>query len=150
LLSNALHPTAGQVAMSSSAGDWAAILTALTAMTVITSWDATAFSVSELVISNAGFLAGAWLSTRYPMSRGRTFVINVGGGLGMLAGLATSLLMSSATSQLSAGMMAVGALTGLGVAAALTQDFDANSGPTVSFAPTFRESGGGVTALVRF
>lgn len=123
------EPNAGEVSMANSGGLWAGFLTFL--IHTANEFDAEESTVawSVLFAADLGIVGGAALSQKYPMSRGRTFVIDSGGILGFLIGIGTYIFIEpdvqSATAFSVMGMM--GTVTGLGTAAYLTRDWDVES-----------------------
>ncbi|QDG51920.1 hypothetical protein FIV42_14580 [Persicimonas caeni] len=120
------EPTAGEVSMANSGGLWAGFLTFL--IHAANEFDAEESTVawSVLFAADLGIAGGAALSQNYPMSRGRTFVIDSGGILGFLIGIGTYIFIEpdvqSATAFSVMGIL--GTVTGLGTATYLTRNWD--------------------------
>lgn len=123
------EPTAGEVSMANSGGLWAGFLTFLIHAANRFEAEESTVAWSVLLAADLGIVGGAALSQKYPMSRGRTFVIDSGGILGFLVGIATYIFIEpdvqSATAFSAMGIM--GTLTGLGTATYLTRDWDVES-----------------------
>lgn len=120
------HPTQGDVALTNSFLLWS---------TVLTLWGGLAAehepTLREMVVAgDIGLVLGGLTSTRVRMSRGRTLLIDVGGVLGILGG---GLVAVGSGSETVAGVsLMVGTAAGLGIAAAVTTDWDV----PVTIAPT--------------
>lgn len=127
-------PTDGAVSMANSGGFWTGFLTLLAHGANEFDADAETVALSMLVTSNLGIAGGAALSRNYPMSRGRTFVIDSGGVLGFLLGIGTYTFIEgdvdSATAFSVSGML--GTAVGLGTSAYLTRDWDVGEGKLFS------------------
>ena len=76
------QPTSGDVSLTNTAGTWTTILVLLAHGAV----GKTPGLNTTILAGDAGLLAGALLSRRYPMSRSRTLLIDAGGVLGGLFG----------------------------------------------------------------
>jgi hypothetical protein len=124
-----LEPTAGQVALANSGGQWGGVLTylALTASGAELSSREQALSV--LVAADAGIVAGGYLASRWPaVSRAQTLVIDAGGIAGVVGGGALGVMLSGdVDDQATSALAAVGGLVGLGAAAYLTRDWTQSS-----------------------
>lgn len=142
---NGPKPTAGQVAMASSAGIWATVLTIFTHG--ITEFDASPrlLWTSLLLASDVGILAGAALAYKVPVSRGRVYLVNAGGILGFMAGSVVAAHGEHSGPQIFVPMM-VGTLAGLALAVHQTSDWDVPAGaPHLAILP---HADGGITAAL--
>ncbi|MFP4599971.1 MAG: hypothetical protein ACLFVJ_17065 [Persicimonas sp.] len=134
LLWNELQPTSGQVSMANSGGFWAGWLAFWAHGVNDFDADGQTIATTMLIAADLGILGGALLAREQPMSRGRTFVIDSGGILGLLAGMGIYVFadadMSSATGF---SLMTIGGTAaGLGTATYLTRDWDAPDDPDLS------------------
>lgn len=135
------RPTAGQVALASSGGQWAAVLMGLTLAAASNPSDGEV-ALSLLVAADAGLGLGAYLSRLRPdVSRGQTFVIDASGIVGGIAGGGLGVLLTGDTDDRTTyALAALGVGVGLGAAAYLTRNWgDDGDGD---------EGGSGVQALV--
>jgi hypothetical protein len=130
LIWNIAQPTAGEVSMANSGGFWLGFLTFMGHVASEFSSSDEAIAWSVLIGADLGILGGALLSQRYPMSRGRTFVIDSGGVLGFLIGIGTYILSDSSVGSPTAlsTMGIIGTVTGLGTATYLTRNWDKPDG----------------------
>jgi hypothetical protein len=141
-----LRPTAGQVALANSGGEWVGVLTELViaASGAHLSNDVHAFTA--LVAIDAGIAAGAYLSSRWRgISRAQTLVIDAGGIVGGVGGGGIGILISGdADARATPAFAAVGAVIGLGAAAYFTRDWSEGSASSVHayLAPPERGRGG--------
>lgn len=122
------RPTEGDVALTNTFWVWSSLLTVWGHLAV----DAEdSLSLRRVVIAgDLGIIAGALASTQLKMSRGRTFLIDVGGVLGTLGG---ALVAVGTDSEQGAGVgLLLGTGAGLAAGYALTQDWDA---PKLPVAP---------------
>lgn len=124
LIYNNLQPSAGDVSMATSAGLWAGLLTFFV-------HGATEFAASEkaiwaslLLASDAGLILGSVLTRHYPMSRGRSLIIDASGIAGSLVGLGIPVLIQgdspSAPFVFTGGI--VGMVSGLALATWATHE----------------------------
>ncbi len=120
------RPTDGEVAMANSGGLWTGFLTFLVHAANDFDAEDSTIAWSVLLLSDLGIVGGAALSQRYPMSRGRTFVIDSGGILGFLVGIGTYIFIEpDVTSPTAFSVMGIlGTVTGLGTATYLTRNWD--------------------------
>ncbi len=125
-LGGLLHPTGGQVAMASSGGMWTALLVGFFATPFLNDLQS-AFWGIELAAANAGLIGFGYLASQLNYSRGRMFLIDVGGVLGGLVGAAAFVFAGLPVSQgqLLGPLVAAGALGGLAGAVLLTSSIDA-------------------------
>jgi hypothetical protein len=126
LLKGPWDPGAGDVALTNTVGIWSGVV-------VLLAHAATGFEAREeavwgtlLAAADAGLLGGALLSRRFPMSRGRTLMIDVGGVLGMLGGMGVMLLLQGDDVEDAPLFTSaiVGTVAGLGTATYLTRNWD--------------------------
>jgi hypothetical protein len=143
------RPTAGQVALASSGGQWGAVLMALTLAAASTDPGEREVSLSLLVAGDVGLGMGAYLATLLPdISRSQTLVIDAGGIVGGIGGGGLGVLISGSTDDRStAAVAALGVAAGLGAAAYLTRDWDDSddddgNGARAIFMPAERGGGG--------
>jgi hypothetical protein len=150
LIATQLEPSGGQVALANTVGIWTGVLT-LFAMFAFEIDDANAaYFKGAVVASDLGLLAGCFLARAFPMSRGRTLLIDAGGVLGMLAGFGTAVLIGGDEVETHVGFASALAGTTLGLAGAVffTRDWDAPSMPArVTIMPL---PGGGATVGLAF
>ncbi len=134
LLWSELQPTSGQVSMANSGGFWAGWLAFWAHGVNDFDADGETIATTMLLAADLGILGGALLASEQPMSRGRTFVIDSGGILGLLSGMGIYVFadadMSSATGF--SLMTIAGTAAGLGTATYLTRDWDAPEDPGLS------------------
>ena len=122
------RPAQGDVALTNTFLVWGGVLTVwgLLAADAELSWR------PVVIAGDVSLLLGAAISQSVHVSRGRTFLIDVGGILGVLAG---GLVATGTETDAGAGVaLMVGTAAGLGIAAAVTRGFDAPS-PPVQVAP---------------
>jgi hypothetical protein len=137
-----LQPTSGDVSLANSGGIWSGLLTLFTIAGLQPNVDESVVFSALLGASNLGLAGGAILSKFYPMSRGRTFIIDSGGLLGMLLGMGTAVIVTDdADEPLFFFAAAGGSAAGLALATFLSRDWDEeeqDNGPNVSlgFTPT--------------
>ena len=96
------------------------------------------------IVGDLGLIAGGVASEYYPMSRGRTILVDLGGILGFLAGGAVALGSSSAKPLL------ISTALGLGLAVAFTSEWDAPEvplGARLAFVPMGRQGWGASLSL---
>jgi hypothetical protein len=142
----AVHPTAGQVGLANSGGQWAGVLTglALAASGADLSDRELAFTLMAAV--DAGIASGAFLASRSPaVSRAQTLVIDAGGIAGAVGGGSLGVVISgNFDDRTTPALAAVGAAIGLGAAAYLTRDWNEGSASSVHtfIAPPQRGHGG--------
>lgn len=135
------RPTAGQVALASTGGQWGAVLMGLMLTAASTDPSEAEIVLSAQIAADVGLGMGAYLATIRPeVSRAQTFVIDAGGIVGGVAGGGLGVLISgSIDDRLTAGMAALGVAAGLGAAAYFTRNWgDSEDG----------DGGGGAHAVV--
>ncbi|MEM9489491.1 MAG: hypothetical protein AAGC55_10120 [Myxococcota bacterium] len=139
------RPTSGQVALANSAGLWTSVLTFFI---LAADDDSSVRNTAIAVAGNAGLYLGGLLANNYPMSRGRSLLIDTGGVLGLLLGglLAASNNDDSDTAGYLFGF--AGTSLGLGLATVFSAGWDVpDPGPAqVALTPMGR---GGWGASVR-
>jgi hypothetical protein len=125
-LTQVIHPTGGQVALAGAVGFWTGVEAALILGAADTSMSAQAVFGVLLASSDAGLLGGAFLADRYPMSRGRVLLIDVGGLAGGLAGGGIAILIGGDHVGQTVGFTSeiIGTVTGLAIATLLTRNWD--------------------------
>lgn len=130
LLYASLHPTPGQVSVTSSGGIWAGVLT--TEMLGILQPDSSGGAIGWLFMAttDVGLVAGGVLASHEPMSVSRVLMIDAGGVVGTLVGLGLGVLVAREDEfgDPDLSMMStfglIGTLTGLGSAYHLTHEWD--------------------------
>ncbi len=151
LIGYLVQPTAGQVAMANSGAIWTV---ALSAWTVFSLYRGTTPQIPLLAMGlagNVGLVGMAMISRYYPVSRGRMFVIDLGGVLGMLAGISVSAL-AGASNEVRLGLVLAGTVGGLCGATLLSRPLDATRAPPVevSLSPGGPKGTPGFSATVVF
>ncbi len=115
------RPTSGDVAMANTGGVWSSIL--FTLLTVAATDDAP--EVESLVLAgDLGILMGGLLSSRLPMSRGRTLLIDTGGVLGFVAGGLAALAADPDEDGGASAWLFAGTTAGLVTAFLATRNWD--------------------------
>lgn len=129
-LSEALRPTSGDVAMVNHAGFWTTTYY-LGFVLGILEWqsDNDVIDIMQVpVVSLAGGVAGALAAERWPMSRGRVRIISAGGFAGLLTGALGMVMVLDEDvddyPRATLGSTLIGGAAGLGIATALTRDWD--------------------------
>lgn len=141
------NPTAGQVALANSGGQWSIALTALLMGAAEVDFDGQGVALSLLVAADAGLGAGAYLASINPqVSRAQTLVIDAGGIFGAVAGGGVAVLVQNDFGRPALLGAALGAAAGLGTAAYLTRnwglDHDDDGGSATTYlAPTTQGRG---------
>jgi len=132
----ALHPTAGQVALANSGGEWVGVLTELVIAASGARPDNHEHAYLALLAIDAGIAGGGYLASRWPVvSRAQTLVIDAGGIVGTVGGGGIGILISGRESdRATPALAAVGALVGLGAAAYLTRDWHRDAGSVHAYA----------------
>ncbi|MCK6546070.1 hypothetical protein L6R52_09390 [Myxococcota bacterium] len=137
------RPSAGDVSFSNSAGLWSGVLAGMLVNLSDSTGQRETFTAA-LVASDVGLVAGVLLTRYVPMSRGRALLLDLGGGVGLLFGLGTDILIRGEDADrqdvLAAG--AVGTVAGLALTYWLTESWDLPDAPEVSVA-LLPEDGGG-------
>ena len=133
LIWNQWRPTAGEVSMTNSGGIWVAQLSALGFLAAgATNWEVEPVVWALIALTDVGLIGGALLSQIKPISRGRMLMIDLGGVLGMVAGMGTSALIAP-SSEVAAGISGIaGTLAGLGIATVMTRNWDASDDARVT------------------
>jgi hypothetical protein len=136
-----VDPLPGQVSLINSGGVWGVVGVKLGqgAAGSDRSWD----DVAPQLAMNIGLLAGGALAHLYPMSRGRVFLMDLGGLVGMVSAVGFHMATSIVEDQQSIALAAlVGIPLGIGTVAYLTRDLDDNDPdiqrrltPTISLVP---------------
>ena len=119
------EPTSGDVSMVNSVALWSLAATA-TIHGIAQTGNSRVVFTSLLIIGDAALIGGAFLAQAYPMSRGRTLLIDLSGILGTLVG--AGVVLVAAGNDVTGTGVAVGALggmlVGLGGGAYLTRNWD--------------------------
>ncbi len=126
LLLAADAPTAGQVALTNSGGQWTLALTGLGLLAADVDLDSQQVGTTLALAADAGLAGGAYLASRLPrVSRAQTLVIDAAGIVGAVAGGAGGVMVTGdVDDRTTAGLAAVGAALGLGAAAYFTRDWN--------------------------
>jgi hypothetical protein len=122
----AVHPTAGQVALANSGGQWAGVLTGLVLAASRTGASDREASIALMAAVDAGIAGGAFLASQRPeVSRAQTLVIDAGGIVGAVGGGGLGVVISgNFGDRTTPALAAVGAAVGLGAAAYFTRDWN--------------------------
>ena len=143
-------PTAGQVALANSGGQWSLALTGLSLAAADVQLDDQQLGLTLAIVADAGLGVGSYLgSTRPRVSRAQTLVIDAAGIVGAVAGGAGGVMITGAVEDRStAGLAALGAALGLGTAAYVTRHWDDedDDGPPITATITPVRGGGGLVA----
>jgi hypothetical protein len=120
-----LHPTAGQVGLANSGGQWLGVVSALTMVAAGVHASDREEALALLVSVDTGLVGGAYLASRLPrISRAQTLVIDAGGIVGGVAGSGLAIIVSGhADERPTSGFAAAGAVIGLAAAAYFTRDW---------------------------
>jgi hypothetical protein len=141
------HFSSGDVSLAGSGGLWAGVLTGMLATAADEDIEPKTLLAASLIASDIGLVGGALLATRYPMSRGRALLIDLGGTVGLLFGIGGDVLIrgdkAESTDVLLAG--SVGAMIGLGLSTWLTDSWDLPDAPVR--VAVFPQDGGGQLLL---
>jgi hypothetical protein len=143
-----LSPTAGHVALADAGYLWAGVLTGvwLGAAEVPST---TGFAL-ELAATNLGGAVVGCLGRDLSISQGRVLLIDAGGLVGGLVGLAAAYASSESVSGgLYAASTSAGLIAGLATATWLTRDFDAPA-PAITVAPGGPHGTPGASLTLRF
>ncbi len=144
-----LHPTAGQVSLTSSGGIWTTVVTLFTAELFRVQFDTSSLFLTAMLASDAGLVAGGLLAANKPMSAGRVLLLDAGGLLGGLLGVGVDLLAQgdNPDETVLGGLGLVGTVGGLSLSYWLTRSWDARPGaPASSLSPTLAFVRGGAVA----
>jgi hypothetical protein len=127
------RPTAGQVALANSGGQWGATLMGLTLLAASADPTDGEIAMSLLVAADVGVGMGAYLATLRPdISRAQTLVIDAGGIVGGVGGGGLGVLLSGRIrDRTTAAVAALGVAAGLGAAAYFTRDWGDSGGGEV-------------------
>jgi hypothetical protein len=126
-------PTAGDVALVNSGGVWGVASGIFLVM--LTDPTARAGQATVLLAADAGLLTMALLARRLELSRGRSLLIDAGGVLGVLTGLALPVILGSSSQRAYASAGLAGMATGLATAAWLSRGWDLEEHGGLSVAP---------------
>jgi hypothetical protein len=135
--------TAGQVALASTGGTWAAGLTGLLIAAAAPDAASAEVSLALLIAADAGLALGAYFARESPtISRAHTLAIDAGGVAGGVAGAGlAAVITGEAGGRGGAAAAALGAALGLGVASYATRrwsdrrDADDRGGAGLALAP---------------
>lgn len=143
------RPTAGQVALATTGGQWGAVLMGLMLITATEEPSAAELSLSLLAAADVGLVMGAYIGQLRPdISRAQTFAIDAGGIVGGVAGGGLGVLLTGAIEdRFTAAMAAVGVAGGLAAATYFTRnwnesDDDDTRGPHAVLMPAEQGRGG--------
>jgi hypothetical protein len=117
------RPTAGQVGLASTGGQWGAALMWLTLVASSAEPSAAELAVSLMLAADVGLGLGAYLAKQQPnISRAQTLVMDGGGNVGGVGGGGIGVLIGGVIGdRATAGAAALGAALGLGAAAYFTR-----------------------------
>ncbi len=118
-------PSVGDVTIVNSAGYWGLVATTLGLVTFATE-DLTGKQVSWTILGglDAGLVAGVLLARRSDISRGRMLIIDAGGLLGALVGVAIPVFAGSDNSRFYGGATLGGIAAGLAATTYFTRHWD--------------------------
>jgi hypothetical protein len=124
------RPTAGQVALANTGGQWGAALMWLTLVAASAEPSAAEGAVALMLAADVGLGVGAYLAKQQPtISRAQTLVIDAGGIVGMVGGGGIGVLIGGEIGDRAvAGAAAVGAALGIGAAAYFTRNWGDGDG----------------------
>ncbi len=144
------RPTAGQVALANTGGQWGATLMWLTFVTANAEPSDTELAVSLMLAGDLGLGLGAYLANQQPrISRAQTLVIDAGGIVGMVGGGGIGVLIGGEIGDRAvAGAAAVGAALGLGAAAYLTRNWADDDDDDDDDDVIVEDDGGGPRAIL--
>ncbi len=119
------RPTAGQVGLASSGGQWAPVLMGLMLVASSAEPSSEEIAISLMLAADVGLGVGAYLAKLRPdIGRAQTLVIDAGGIVGLVGGGGIGVLIGgSIDDRATAGAAAVGAALGLGAAAYFTRNW---------------------------
>lgn len=147
------RPTEGQVALANTFGIWSGALTFLALNSLEVDLDDAEASVTLIAGADLGLVIGGTIARHYRGSRGYTLLIDAGGIVGGLGGLAVASIIEEAPSDRLASTSAlVGASLGLGVAAYLARRWegDAWGSARLTLMPTRTPTGAAFGAGLAF
>ncbi|HEX7838172.1 MAG TPA: hypothetical protein VF469_11945, partial [Kofleriaceae bacterium] len=145
-----LHPTAGQVALANSGGEWVGVVSALVVDAAGLHATNQERAVAALVAVDAGIAGGGYLASRWShVSRAQTLVIDAGGIVGTVGGAGLGIVISGNGSDRSTtALAAAGAVLGLGAAAYLTRDWsDDGASPVHAYVAPPAHGHGGIAGI---
>lgn len=122
LIYSLVGPTAGDVSMTTSAGVWMGAWALMVNGLLEFNGSTPAIFSSLLIASDVGLVIGALLTERYPMTRGRSLIIDASGIAGTLLGVGLPVLImgDDVDAQFVFGSALVGSMLGLGLGVGLT------------------------------
>ena len=127
-LAGPLDPDSGTVSLANTVAIWSGILMLYGfGMTTLDETNEQRW-LTEMLVVDLAAIGGAALSHIYPMSRGRTLLIDAGGILGVLAGLAGATIAGHEADMEASqffGWLTAGTVLGLGAATFFTHGWDA-------------------------
>jgi hypothetical protein len=127
-------PSIGDVTLVNSAGWWGLVAGALS-LTFTQPDDGRTVGWTLLAGADAGLIAGALLADRHDVSRGRTLVVDAGGLLGGLVGVAIPVFSDATSPEAYGGAALAGIAAGLAVGHVLTKSWDAPASAADAAAP---------------
>lgn len=137
-----VEPTAGQVGLANSGGQWAGAIVAMLLAASESDTSSPGWAISILGSMDAGLAIGGYLAAEYPhVSRAQTLLLDAGGIFGAVAGGGLAVLARDDFDRVAALGGAIGAAAGLGVAAYLTRNWgtdpdDEDGGATTYLVPS--------------
>lgn len=147
-----LHPTAGQVALANSGGQWAGVLGALVIAASGAELSSEEYATAVLIAIDAGIASGAYLASTVPqVSRAQTLVIDAGGIVGGIGGGGLGIVIAGhSDDRTTPALAALGAVVGLGAAAYFTRDWTEGSATSLHSYLAPPHQGRGAVAGVGF
>ncbi len=148
----ALHPTAGQVGLANSGGEWLGVVSTLTITAAGIHASDRDRALAAMVAVDAGLAGGAYLASRWPrVSRAQTLVIDAGGIVGAVGGAAAAIIVSGHSDERpTAGFAAAGAVLGIAATAYFTRDWSDGSASSLHTYVMPPERGRGGVAGIGF
>lgn len=140
-------PSSGDVALTNSGGLWGLAAGALTLGLIGSPTEDETLAVL-VGFADAGLAAGALLSRRVEITRSRALLVDAGGLVGTLGGIAVPVFFQSEDSRVITGSGLVGMAFGLGLATWFTRGWDAHDDARAAgspVAPFVTHGGGGYT-----
>ncbi len=124
-------PSVGDISLVNSAGFWGLVAGSLS-LTFIQPDDGKTVGWTLLGATDAGLLVGALLASRYEVSRSRALVVDAGGLLGGLVGVAVPVFSDASNPRAYGGWTLAGIAAGLAATQVLTRNWDAPASAAAS------------------
>lgn len=147
------RPTAGQVALANSGGQWSLALTGMTIAASEADLSSEQLATVLLIATDAGLVLGSYLAYRMPnVSRAQTLVIDAGGIVGAVGGGSLAIVLSGDANDRATPLgAAIGTVAGLAAAAWFTRNWttDTDRGSTTlqTYVAPVERGRGGVVGL---